>query len=143
MTPKELMAEAGLTDRFEAWAFGEAPDRLAGLVLSGTKCATCSAFDVYQATGEPVPRAGDLSVILDSRGEAVCVIRTTRVSVIAFDEVSEDHAFKEGEGDRTLSSWRDVHRDFLTRELAGIGRTFDGDALVVCEEFELVHPKGA
>lgn len=139
MTPEELWQRSGLTGTYEAWAFGDAPDKLASLVRQGVKTATCSSYDVCVATGEPIPRAGDYSVILDSNDDAVCIVRTTSVRVTPFAQVSADHAYREGEGDRSLGYWRAVHEDFLSRELATIGRTFDEDALVVCEEFELVY----
>ena len=138
MTAEEMWERSGLTGRYEAWAFGEAPDKLAELVLRGVKTATCSSYDLYEADGEPLPKEGDYSVILDSEGSAVCVIRTTKVHVEEFRRVSEEHAYKEGEGDRSLEYWRKVHESFLTNELASINKTFDVNTKVVCEEFEVV-----
>lgn len=138
MTAEELWKQSGLTGEYEAWAFGEAQDKLAALVKDGIKTATCSAYDIYQAENESLPKVGEYSVILDSREEAVCIIRTTKVYVTAFDQVTAEHAYKEGEGDRSLEYWRKVHEDFLKRELASINRSFDGDTKVVCEEFEVV-----
>ena len=66
------------------------------------KTATCSAALLYELEQEEYPKEGDYSVILDSTGNAVCIIRTTKVSVLPFDLVSERHAWKEGEGDRSL-----------------------------------------
>ena len=67
----------------------------------------------------------------------VCVLRTTRVYVVPFREVTAEHAFKEGEGDRTLASWRAVHQAFFTGELERAGLTFTEETPVVCEEFEV------
>ena len=138
MTAEELWKESGLPDPYEAWAFGDDPDKLAALVKSGVKTATCSAYDLYHAENEPIPQEGGYSVILDSKGEAVCIIKTTKVYVTEFIRVSKEHAYKEGEGDRSLEYWRKVHRDFLTRELTSVHRTFTENTKVVCEEFELV-----
>ena len=140
MTAEEMWKRSGLTGTWEAWAFGEAPDRLAELVSRRIKTATCSAYDLYEAESEPIPRAGDYSVILDSKEEAVCIIRTDLVYVIGFDQVNEEHARKEGEGDRSLEYWRQVHERFLTEELASVGKSFNGNTKVVCEEFEVVYP---
>ena len=139
MTAEELWKSSCLTGTYEAWPFGEAPDKLAGLVAQGIKTATCSAYDLYQIDDEPLPQAGEYSVILNAREEAVCIIKTTKVYVAEFDEVSEEHAFKEGEGDRSLEYWRKVHADFLTNELASVHKSFDGKTKVVCEEFEVVY----
>ena len=54
---------------------------------------------------------------------------------------SEKHAFKEGEGDRSLEYWRVVHAAFLTNELASVHMEFDENTKVVCEEFELVYKR--
>ena len=138
MTAEELWKRSGITGTYEAWAFGEAADKLAELVIRGIKTATCSAYDLYGIEGEPVPEAGEYSVILDSKDEAVCIIRTTKVTVIPFNAVSEEHAFKEGEGDRSLEYWREVHESFLSRELASVRLEFNEETKVVCEEFEVV-----
>lgn len=123
---------------YSAWAFGDAPDKLAALVYQGVKTATASAFDLYAIEGEPLPAAGEYSVILDARDQAVCIVRTTRVTVVPYLSVTCDHAFKEGEGDRSVAYWRQVHEPFLTRELATVGLHFDPSCRVVCEEFDLV-----
>ena len=139
MTPEELWERSGLAGTYEAWSFGEAPDKLADLVLQGIKTATCSAYDLYQINTEPLPQAGDYSVILNSSEEAVCIIKTIKVYVTEFKNVSEEHAFKEGEGDRSLEYWRQVHESFLTNELAAVHKGFDENTKVVCEEFEVVY----
>ena len=138
MTAEELWERSGISGTYEAWAFGEAADKLADLVVRGIKTATCSAYDLYGIEGEPIPEAGEYSVILDSKDEAVCIIRTTKVTVIPFNKVSEEHAFKEGEGDRSLEYWREVHESFLSRELASVRLEFNEETKVVCEEFEVV-----
>ena len=139
MTAEEMWKQSGLAGEYDAWAFGEAADKLAALVKAGIKTATCSAYDLYEAEGEDLPLPGDTSVILDSSDEAVCIVRTTRVYVVPFDRVSAEHAFKEGEGDRSLEYWREVHESFLKEELSSIGRSFDGSTRVVCEEFEVIY----
>ncbi len=145
MTHQELWAayravspDAG--DEYEAWAYGDDLDRLAELTRAGGKTATASAGVWYERGEEPLPRTGEYSVILDSREEAVCVIRTTRVFTVPFDQVTAEHAQKEGEGDRSLAHWRRVHEDFFRAELAEAGLEFSPDMPVVCEEFEVVYP---
>ncbi|MBQ6493730.1 MAG: ASCH domain-containing protein [Erysipelotrichaceae bacterium] len=139
MTAEELWEKSGLTGTYEAWSFAEAQDKLADLVKQKIKTATCSAYDLYLINHEPLPKVEDFSIILDSKEEAVCIIKTTRVYVTEFKNVSGDHAFKEGEGDRTLSYWRKVHESFLKNELASVNKVFNGNTKVVCEEFEVVY----
>ena len=127
-------------DGCEAWAYGADPDELAELTRAGVKTATASAGVWYEGGDEPMPTAGEYSVILDSREEAVCVIRTTRVYTVPFDQVSAEQAWREGEGDRSLGYWRRVHEDFFRAELAEAGLEFSPEMPVVCEEFEVVFP---
>lgn len=145
MTHQELWAaykavSPAAGDEYEAWAYGDDPDTLAELTRAGVKTATAGAGPLYELEGEPLPRAGEYSVILNSRDEAVCVIRTTKVYTVPFDQVSAEQAYREGEGDRTLAYWRRVHEDFFRRELAEAGQTFSPEMPVVCEEFEVVYP---
>ena len=139
MTAEELWKRSGLSGKYEAWAFGGTPDKLAALVKSGIKTATCSALILYELENEPIPNRGDYSVILDSADNAICIIRTNKVYIEPFDCVSEKHAFKEGEGDRSLEYWRRVHIDFFTEEFSARKLVFDKTIDLVCEEFEVVY----
>lgn len=125
----------------EAWAFGATPevaDELLALVLAGTKTATASSFWDYQATGDPVPRAGEFSVVLDGAGEPRAIIETLEVRIRPFGEVDAEHASAEGEGDRSLAYWREVHERFW-RLHSENPHGFEPDMAVVCERFRLVY----
>lgn len=126
---------------YEAWAFGGDPDGLAALVLAGTKTATASAYPLYEPEGESLPEAGEYSVILNSRNEAVCVVLTDRVTVLPYRDVGAEHARREGEGDRSLAYWRQLHGAFFQEELSAAGLTFAEDMPVVCEEFHVIWPE--
>lgn len=144
MTAKEMWDSFNHLEKeklsYEAWAFGgqEFADELAALVLSGDKKATASAYPLYELEGETLPETNEYSVILNAKDQAVCIIRTTKVYVQPFHQVSEQHAFMEGEGDKSLAYWRKVHQDFFTKELKEVGMEFTEEMLVVCEEFEVV-----
>ena len=129
-----------INTHYEAWGFGGAPDKLADLVLTGIKTATASGYDLYFIEGEeePLPRPGEYSVILNSKDEAVCIIQTTKTMVVPFEEVSEEHAYKEGEGDRSLAYWREVHIEFFTGEFEETGIEFNVQTKILCEEFKVV-----
>lgn len=146
MTAEQMWAEfasgQGLGGApYEAWAYGGDADALARLTLAGKKTATSSALPLYGPEGAPLPEAGDYSVILDSRNQAVCVIRTERVAVVPYRDVTADHARREGEGDCSLAFWRQVHQAFFTEELTRAGMAFRQDLPVVCEEFVKVYPE--
>ena len=145
MTPQEIwnkykQINSSIGDEIDAWAFGEEPDLLADLVLKGEKTATASAYDLYALEDEPLPQEGTFDVILDSQNQAVCIVEITKVSVQPFNKVSAQHAFKEGEGDKSLVYWRQVHEDFFTDCLGQAGLTFTPDSKVVLEEFHKVYP---
>ena len=126
-----------------AWSFGAGPEdanTLLALVLAGTKTGTASAMASFEAEGEPLPRAGDLSIILDGRGEPRALIVTTEVSVCRFEQVDAEHAAAEGEGDRSLAHWRAVHAKFFTDGLARVGEVFTMSTAVVLERFQLLDP---
>jgi uncharacterized protein YhfF len=129
------------TATYTSWQFGygvEQGDRLLAYVLDGPKRATTGALAAYEAQGEAVPVPGDHSVVLDGHGVARCVIRTTQVDVVPFDEVDAAYAWDEGEGDRSLEYWRAGHWAYFERELAGLGLKATPDMPVVCERFEVV-----
>lgn len=125
----------------EAWAFGATPahaDGLLALVLDGIKTGTASSLWDYDATGDPLPREGEFSIILDGAGLPRAVIETTSIRVVPFGEVDAAHAAAEGEGDLTLAHWRAVHERYW-REHSENDRGFEPDMPVVCERFRLVY----
>ena len=141
---KEFSEETGISAEYDEWAFcggGEVGDELARLVLTGKKTATSSAHIAYQTENEPLPQAGEYSVILSDSGDAACIIRTVKVSLVPFNEVTAEHAFREGEDDRSLGYWRKVHREAFKPDYAAAGLPFDESGLCVLEEFELVYPE--
>lgn len=129
---------------YDVWAFGDSRDmanELATLVLEGKKTATSSNYTLYELEKEPLPHVGLHNIILDGDGEAVAIIETTAVEVLPFDEVTEEHAYLEGEGDRSLKYWRDVHEDFFKREFLETEQVFNYQIPVVCERFKLVYKR--
>ena len=126
-------------EAYEAWAFGVEPDKLAELVIQGVKTATSSLYVLYELEKELLPKENSYSVLLDSRGDAKCIIKTTRVYVVPFNMVSDIHAYREGEGDRSLAYWRKVHQQFFADCLKEVGLSFSETMDIVCEEFEIVY----
>ncbi len=126
-----------------AWAFGATPeqaDELLALVLSGTKTATAAALWDYEAEGEEIPTPGMLGIVTDGRGVPHALVVTTRVEVVPFSEVSDEHAYLEGEGERTLATWREVHERVFT-EHAAHGRGFSPDMPVVLQRFAVLYSR--
>lgn len=135
-------ADEAILAAYTAWQFGygeEQGDRLLEYVLHGPKRATTGALWAYEHDNEPIPVTGTFSVILDGRGHARCIIRTSSVEVLSFDEVGEEHAWDEGEGDRSLTYWREGHWPYFVREMESMGRVAVPEMPVVFERFDVVY----
>ncbi len=50
-----------------------------------------------------LPSVGDYSIILSSEDVPLAIIQTVKVEVLPMNEVSEEFAIAEGEGDRTYT----------------------------------------
>ncbi|MBE0671077.1 MAG: ASCH domain-containing protein [Anaerolineales bacterium] len=127
---------------YVAEGFGDHPklaDELGALIVSGIKTGTCSALWEWEAEGNPIPEVGLISIVLDGADEPICIIETTEVTQRRFNEVDEDFARSEGEGDRTLRYWREAHTMFFSRVLPKIGKQFSEDMPLVCERFQVIH----
>ncbi|WP_432359897.1 ASCH domain-containing protein [Sporosarcina sp. UB5] len=119
-----------------AWMFGDTPDELAQLVIEEKKTATCSAHVLYELENEPLPTTEDYSIILNSKEEPVAIIKTTDVSIVPMNEVTEEFALAEGEG--SYEEWKEIHDRYFKSELLPRGIKFSEDMLLVCERFTLI-----
>lgn len=134
------------TPRFlEAFHFDDnepSANELAALVLAGKKRATAALLWCHEMESKPLPRAGDLSIVTNYACEPVCVIETMTIELVPFEEVSEEFAATEGEGDGSLRYWRAAHESFFARECKRIGRTPSARMPVVSEKFKVVFSRG-
>ncbi|MCZ1006036.1 ASCH domain-containing protein [Streptomyces lydicus] len=130
--------------QFELGFPGPLRDRLVSAVLSGAKTATTGLLIEYERGEEPLPSAGQRSVVPDSAGRPVAVIELTGVRVVRLAEVDRAHAQAEGEGHTTVATWRAAHKAFwhgpdVRKELGDPDFTIDDDTLVVLETFRIVE----
>lgn len=102
----------------------------------GPKRATTGLASEYEDEGESLPAEGDYSVVLDGKGDPLCIIHTTHVEMRSFGEVDAEFAWTEGEGDRTLEWWRQAHIWFFDR----LGIELNEQTMMVLERFDLVWP---
>lgn len=131
--PVEIIADMFCNNEQDA-------NELAILVDKGIKRATAQSLWSIQKTGGQIPSVGGIFVVTDWDRNAVCIVKTTKVSTIPFNEISEENAYGEGEGDRTLQHWRQVHIKYYKEEFETLGLVFDESMPVVFEEFEKVFP---
>ena len=131
---------------FQVWHFGNGPelaDELCGLVLEGTKTATAALVWEAEADPDTAPVMNGYSVVTDFAGAPRCIIRTVEIRTLPFDEVDANFAFDEGEGDRSLDHWRQVHWDYFAKRCVELGKVPDLKMPVICERFALLHPKNS
>lgn len=120
-----------------AFQFGDQPDKLAQLVKSGHKTATCSAEISYRKTSQTLPRRGYYGIVLNRLNEPVAIIKTVDVFLQRFEDVTEEFALAEGDG--SLSAWKDIHDRYFKSEYKRLGVSFDPELLLVCERFECIN----
>ena len=129
---------------YQVWYFGNTSEmarELAELVLRGEKRATATLLESADLHPESAPVADGYSVVTDFENNPMCVIQSTEIRHLPFDGVDAEFAFDEGEGDKTLRYWREVHHEFFTRDAAENGIEFSEKSIVVCERFRLLYPQ--
>lgn len=108
------------------------------LVKKKVKRATSDSLLGLQYRKENLPKKGDFLVVTNWKGEAQCIVQTTKVTLKPFFSIDAAHATLEGEGDKSLDYWKKVHWDYYTRELEPFGRVPRESMIIVCQEFEKV-----
>src|SRR5471030_789684 len=108
-------------------------DELAELVIRGIKTASCCSLSSFNG-GDESPTIGCYSIILNGKREPVCVVRTRVMRIIRFCDMTEELARKEGEGDLSLTYWKEGHKNFFIKE-----GTYAETMELVVEEFERVE----
>ena len=122
--------------------FGDNPElaaELAALIIEGTKTATCSALWEWQAEGQPLPKVGLKTIVLDGAEKPLCIIETIEVTITPYNQVETQFAYDEGEGDRSLDYWREAHWRYFSRVLPAINRQPTEEMPLVCERFRVVY----
>jgi uncharacterized protein YhfF len=113
-------------------------DELVDLYLKGEKTAASGLVLEYKKSGDPLPSVGDYWIVLNRTRQPRVLVKTIRVVVNKFKDVTEDIARAEGEGDKTLKSWRDGHEKFFLGQQKVLGFKDLSEEEVVTEFFEVV-----
>lgn len=122
-------------DSYVRWKFGTDNDKLVELVLKGEKRATTSLYKEYILEEEELPKVGERSIILFDDGREACLIENVEVIVTEFKNITEELAFIEGEGDKTLEYYRKEH----IRIFKEIDSEFNDSSKVVFEIFKVIE----
>jgi len=130
-------------ETFAVVRFGDSADladELATQVEVGEKRATTTLLRDFTKLDKPLPKPGDLSVVIDGKNAPRCIVQTLQVDVKALRDVDESFAWDEGGGDRSLEWWRSAHARYFKRQGAREGFAVDDCAELVLERFEVVWP---
>jgi len=141
---EKAKSETGIEGEFtDAYGIGDTPEfkqELLNLVLEGKKRASTSLVKEGELEGWPEPEVGQYNIILDGYDNPAAVIKTVSVRRCSFIDVDDEHAYWEGEDDRTLESYIREHTKYYSRRGAALGFDFTTDMEVILERFKLVYP---
>lgn len=115
----------------------EIADALLQLYLQRKKTAGSGLVKDYKQSGDPLPEIGNHWIILDTKQNPRCIVKTTAIEFHLFKNVPLRIAVAEGEGDLSLEYWRKGHREFFSA-LTYLNIENLDDEEIVTEFFELV-----
>lgn len=114
-------------------------ESLLALIRARHKRAGTGLVWAYEHDNEPIPKVGDIEIVVDHLHEPVLVTKITRVEIIPYNKVGAEYAALEGEGDGSLEYWRSAHWAFFSRECRRIGREPIASMPVICNVFEVLN----
>ena len=115
---------------------GESRSNLISLILDGNKRATAGTLEWdYVAEGEPIEFVGEQLAVLDNENRQVATIEVTRVEVKRFEEVPDEFALAEAEGDLSGDDFRNSHFAYWSK----LGLDIKAETEIVLVYFELVQ----
>ena len=110
-------------------------ERLNALVLEGRKRATAGLLQHdYINQNETIENVGEELFILNNSAASIGKVKVTKVEVLRFEDVADDFAKTEGEGDLTGDDFRNSHREYWS----SLGIDVEDDTLIVTVYFTLV-----
>jgi uncharacterized protein YhfF len=114
---------------------GESRNKILDYLFNGNKRATAGLVEYdYVAENEPIEHVGEILVVVGNNGEDLGRIKVTRVEVVRFDEVPDEFALAEAEGDLSGDDFRKSHGDFWS----SCGYDVKPESEVVLVYFDLV-----
>lgn len=124
-----------------SFTWGDSPQAIEDMldaVIAGTCTARIFGLRAWQRLGEPVPTAGHCRVLLNARGEAVCIIRSERSYLVALRDIREEWALREGR-DPSFFAWKQRVRDELLRDAAETRLPFSMHQLMAVDLFTVAY----
>lgn len=143
---QELRAAKGIdaveyhASTFSDPALSPNADMIGNLAVSGQKRATAHLAVDFERNRIARREPGDYWVILNAMQKPICLVHITKVEVKPFNQVGEEIAIAEGEGDLSLEYWATAHGRYFKKQCALWGIEWRKDLSTVCEYFDLVWP---
>lgn len=116
-------------------------DSILKLVLDGEKCGTFGLRWIQDRQPENTPKVGSDAVVVDMDDVPHAVVRTTRLTEVAYQDITEEHLVIEGPGARKLDRWQDIHWPYWTVLLKPYDLEPSEDMPVMVERFDLMYPQ--
>ncbi len=113
-------------------------DECAELVVKKIKQATSPSVQWFKKYNEPFPKVGDIAIVTNWEGNPKAIIRTTKVEIVKYKNITPEYARLEGEGDKTLEYWKKVHWIYYQNEMKKFNEFPTEDMEIVCEYFETI-----
>jgi uncharacterized protein YhfF len=114
---------------------GESRTKILDCLFNGNKRATAGLVEYdYVAENEPFEHVGEVLVVVGNNGEDLGRIRVTSVEVVRFDQVPDEFALAEAEGDLSGDDFRKSHGEFW----ASCGYNVKPESEVLLVYFDLV-----
>ena len=118
-------------------------DSLIRLYRQRKKTAASGLVQDYVSAGDPLPEVGNYWIILDSHEHPQFLVKTIRTEINLFGDIPKAVARAEGEGDLSISHWKEAHRNFYLPFLAKWGIADISKTKVITEYFEIVYEQPA
>lgn len=135
ITEYDLQKENLLRKKIVRWKFCFDNEKLISLVLSGDKRATTSLYSEFIEDKKSLPKIRERSIILHDNNNDACLIEIEKVIITEFKNITDDFAFIEGEGDKSLEYYRNEHYKIFKK----IDLNFNDESKVVFEMFKVIE----
>ncbi len=113
-------------------------DECAELVVKKIKQATSPSVWWFKKNNESFPKVGELAIVTNWDGEPKAIIRTVKIEIAKFKDITKEYAYIEGEGDKSLEYWKKVHWAYYENEMKEFNELPSEDMEIVCEYFETI-----
>lgn len=118
--------------------------RLASMIAAGAKRAVAAPLRYFGEDGqEPLPAAGDYALLLDHRRHPQLIWRTASVVVGPLASVTEEFAWRDGDGGGSREGWLALARVLLGGQGRQLGFEAHDGLATVFETLEVVWPPAA